>query len=539
MVSVWLISPLNWGNWPVGTGSKVMCSIVHVLFVCQIWEYRAAVTDKEKEFVVLTFACWSVAHWNWEQLWLWMMRGVDYVEESMPGSSMKGLFMQLLFICCMLMMMMFVCVCMHECVCVCARLCVYVCVCTCMRMYVCYRPLTDPVCEALCWALPGIGTQGDSTGSCADLCQAPHTSTDRMLLSACVDSSLFVFLLIYFCWLCLSVDLFLLTLSFCWFIFCWLCLSVDFFLLISVFWLCFSLDLFLLALSFCSILSVDFVFLFVDFDFVPISFCWLCISVCWLCFSAYFFLLTLYFCLLTLIFCLFLSVDFVFLLIWFCWLWFSAYFFLLTLYFCWFDSVDFDFLLISFCWLCISVDFCLLTLIFCLFLSVDFDFLLNSFCWLCISVDFCLLTLIFCLFLSVDFVFLLTSVCWLWFFAHFFLLTLSFCWFDSADCLTADFFWCLVGMSYGHPVLGHMMGFRNVGNVVDRIFIPGVLPIFFQLTCVTQEDSGEWGLKAPLIAPSLVLFNSYLTGKSSESSTLDPRETWLEMGNRTGRFGEL
>ena len=31
----------------------------------------------------------------------------------------------------------------------------------------------------------------------------------------------------------------------------------------------------------------------------------------------------------------------------------------------------------------------------------------------------------------------------------------------------------------------------------------------------------------------------YLTGKSSESSTVGPREPWLDLGSRPGRFGEL
>ena len=31
----------------------------------------------------------------------------------------------------------------------------------------------------------------------------------------------------------------------------------------------------------------------------------------------------------------------------------------------------------------------------------------------------------------------------------------------------------------------------------------------------------------------------YLTGKSSESSTVGSRELWLDLGSRTGTFGEL
>ena len=36
-----------------------------------------------------------------------------------------------------------------------------------------------------------------------------------------------------------------------------------------------------------------------------------------------------------------------------------------------------------------------------------------------------------------------------------------------------------------------------------------------------------------------IIVNPYLTRKSSESSTVGPREPWLDLGSRPGRFGEL
>ena len=42
-----------------------------------------------------------------------------------------------------------------------------------------------------------------------------------------------------------------------------------------------------------------------------------------------------------------------------------------------------------------------------------------------------------------------------------------------------------------------------------------------------------------IFALCLFLSNPYLTGKCSESSTVGPREPWLNLGSRTGRFGEF
>ena len=72
-----------------------------------------------------------------------------------------------------------VCVCVFDCVCVslCVCICLCVCLCVCVCVCVCVsRSLTDPVCQALCGALPGFRAQGDTTGGCADLRQAPHPS---------------------------------------------------------------------------------------------------------------------------------------------------------------------------------------------------------------------------------------------------------------------------------------------------------------------------------------------------------------------------
>ena len=41
------------------------------------------------------------------------------------------------------------------------------------------------------------------------------------------------------------------------------------------------------------------------------------------------------------------------------------------------------------------------------------------------------------------------------------------------------------------------------------------------------------------VADSDFDINPYLTGKTSESSTVGPREPWLDLGSRPGRFGEL
>ena len=70
-------------------------------------------------------------------------------------------------------------------------LCVCACVCVCVCLSLVTRSLPDPVCQALCRALPGLRTQGDTTGGSADLRQAPHSAADcEFTPSLCVATLL-------------------------------------------------------------------------------------------------------------------------------------------------------------------------------------------------------------------------------------------------------------------------------------------------------------------------------------------------------------
>ena len=76
---------------------------------------------------------------------------------------------------------------------------------------------------------------------------------------------------------------------------------------------------------------------------------------------------------------------------------------------------------------------------------------------------------------------------------------------------------------------------ENVTVSLPRIsFINTTKASFVVATCDQRFDSvlssGRSGAK---------WVNPYLTGKSSESSTVGPRQPWLDLGSRTRRFGEL